>query len=215
MVSVVILDNGEQNVIQLTFENLYRELKDIYGSELLIRDKWFDLTDIKNRYVCFVEPDCMVSEGYFKAQLEGFTKKGYSRNTGIMSASTAINYWDNKIYGYKTGVDFIGVMPNRQPKSSVSFAVQVAYIPGAIIRMSMLQTCLKKMDLQNNDLVNLSTEVSMAFWHRSAESQGKGYRIYLNPKVSYLTTEDYVNDIGKFDVPVTSEVVNLFSRQSI
>jgi hypothetical protein len=71
MVSVVIRDNGEQSVIQYTFEKLYTELKDILGSELLVKKDW-EIAHIKNRFVCFVEPDCLVSEGYFKKQLELF-----------------------------------------------------------------------------------------------------------------------------------------------
>lgn len=211
MITVVILDNGEPNVTQLTFENLYRELKDIYGSELLIKDRWFDLENIKNRYICFVEADCLVSPGYFKAQLEGFSKKGFSRNMGIMSSATAVNYWDNKIYGYKVGP---GIIPNRQPKSSNPFSTQVAFIPGSIIRMTMLKACLRKLN-NYDDLVRLSTELSMAFWEKSALSDGKGYRVYVNPKVSYLTTEDYVNDIGNFGVSISEEAVSLFKRESI
>lgn len=217
MISVVILDGGEPQVTQLTFENLYKELKDIYGSELLIKDKWFELDDIKNRYVCFVEPDCLVSEGYFRRQLEGLNSKGYARQIGIMSSVTSVCYWDNKIYGYKTDIDLRGVMPNRKQKSTAPFNVQVAYIPGSIIRLSMLKTCLQDIEIKNleNDLVFLSYELSMAFWKRSSNSQGKGYRVYLNPKNSYLTTEDYVNDIGKFDSSIESDVLNLFVKESI
>lgn len=217
MISVIILDGGEPKVTQLTFENLYKELKDIYGSELLIKDKWFELDDIKNRYVCFVEADCLVSKGYFKNQLEGLNSKGYARQIGIMSSATSVSYWDNKIYGYKTDIDLMGVMPNRKQKSFSPFTVQVAYIPGSIIRLSMLKTCLSGLDIKglHNDLVYLSYELSMAFWNRSSGSQGKGYRIYLNPKNSYLTTENYVNDIGKFESSVVPEVFNLFSKESI
>lgn len=209
MLTVVIRDNGEPNVVQLTFENLYSELKDIYGSELLVRDRWFDLDNVKNRYVCFVEADCLVSPGYFKAQMEGLNKKGYSRLTGVMSGATAINYWPNQIYGYQAGlVD--GLLPNRKPKSSVPFTVQVAYIPGAILRMTMLKTALQdlKFDGLEEDLVYLSGELSIAFWKR-------GYRVYVNPKASYLTTEEYVNDIGSFGTSMNEEVLNLFLRESI
>lgn len=215
MVSVVILNNGEPSVVQLTFENLYKELKDIYGSELLIKDKWFDLEGIKNRYVCFVEADCLVEPGYFVSQLEKFQEKGYSRNMAVMSSTTSINYWHNKIYGYQINTQSYGISPNRKPKSRVPFTVEVAYIPGAIIRVSMLKTILKDFNHQTADLVYLSSEISMALWHKSAECQGKGYRIYLNPRTSYLTTEDYVNDLGKFDPQVNNNVMSLFSKESI
>lgn len=213
MVSVVILDNGEPKVIQLTFENLYSELKDIYGSELLIKDKWFDLEGIKNKYVCFVEADCLVSEGYFKTLLQDFVKKGSPRNEAVLSSATAINYWDNKIYGYNINADII--TPNRKPKSSISFATQIAYIPGSIMRMSMLRSCLKNLDIEVSNLTSLSAELSMAFWRRSAESPGKGYKIYVNPKTTYLTTEDYVNDISRYTTLITDDVLSLFKRESV
>lgn len=210
MITCIILDNGEPNVVQLTFENLYKELKDIYGSELLIKDKWFDLDEIKNRYVCFVEPDCLVEPGYFQSQLERFKKKGFSRLTGVMSATTSVKYWPNEIYGYKMGSGIMGVMPNRKPKSSSAFTVQVAYIPGSVMRMTMLKEALKDIEISelHNDLVYLSAELSMAFWKR-------GYRIYVNPKTRYLTTEEYVNDIAKFSVSMTDDILSQFARESI
>lgn len=215
MVSVVIIDNGEPNVIRLTFENLYGELKDIYGSELLIRDRWFDLEGVKNKFVCFVEADCLVSKGYFKTLLGDFMRKGSSRTEAVISSATAVNYWDNLIYGYATSFDNQGVYPNRESKSTNSFAVQIAYIPGAIIRVGMLKPCLKDMFIYDN-LVRMSAELSMSLWERAVISKGKGgFKVYLNPKVTYLTTENYVNDIGKFDVPVHGDVVNIFSRESI
>lgn len=215
MITVVILDKGESNVTQLTFENLYRELKDIDGFDLLIKDKWFDLEGIKNPYICFVEADCLIQQGYFKSQLERFSEKGYSRNMAIMSSTTSICYWNNKIYGYRVDLGGEGVVPNREPKSRVPFTVEVAYIPGAVIRVSMLKTILKDFTHQTEDLVYLSSEISMALWRKSAESQGKGYRIYLNPKTSYLTTEDYVNDLGRFETKTNDKVMSLFSKESI
>lgn len=206
LVSVIILDNGEPNVIQLTFENLYKELKDIQGSELLIKKDWFDIEGIRNRYVCFVEADCLISPNYFKHQLEGFKKRGYSRLTGVMSSATGVNQWENKIFGYKTDK---GVMPSRNKKSSSPYPVQIAYIPGAIIRMTMLKTTIKSIKVDTSkDLVYMSTELSLAFWK-------KGYRVIVNPFPTYVTTEDYVNDIGIFPIEVNEEVRSLFNRESI
>jgi hypothetical protein len=214
VVSVVIIDNGEPNVVQLTFENLYKELKDIYGSELLIKKKWFDIEGIKNKYVCFVEADCLVSEGYFKSLLDDFMKKGSPRNEAVIAPATAVNFWDNKIYGYSVGFNTHGVKPNRDKKSSSLFTVEIAYIPGSILRMSMLKTIVKKLEI-SSDLVHLSAYISMEFWRRSAKLQGKGYRVCIDPSVSYLTTEDYVNDIGKFNVPISEDIIELFTKESI
>lgn len=215
MITVVILNNDEPNVVQLTFENIYHELKDIYGSELLIKDRWFDLEDINNKLVCFVEADCLVSPGYFKKQLEQFKGSGNPRTIGVMSSATAVSYWNNKIYGYAVGMDYIGVRPFREPKSSHPFMVPVAYIPGAIIRLSMLKNCLKSTKLVTTDLVDLSRMICLAFWERSADSGRNGHEVYVNPEVTYLTTENYVNDIHSSDFTIGSEVLNLFNRSMI
>lgn len=207
MLSCVIVDNGEPNVVKLTFENLYSELKDIPGSELLIQDKWFDTSEIKNRYCCYVEPDCLVSEGYFKKQLENLNDIGYQRQIGIVTAATAVNQWNNKIYGYRIGDREEGIIPNRTKKSNKNHQVQIAYIPGAILRTSMLKVALPE-GLYLDDLVYLSTQVSLAFWEC-------GFRIQLNPDNTYVTTEDYVNDINDFNPLVSEKAKALFSRESI
>jgi hypothetical protein len=142
MVSVVILDKGEQSVVQYTFEKLYTELKDIFGSELLIKKDW-DVSHIKNRFVCFVEADCLVSEGYFKKQLEIF--ETVSPRVTMISSATAVRNWDNLIYGYY--IEDTKVTPNRKPKANRTYPVQVAYIPGTIIRTSSLKKLIKQTPL--------------------------------------------------------------------
>ena len=75
MLSVVILDSNEPNVIKLTYENLFKEIKQIPDAELLVSPDWFDaLPAINNKYVCFVEADCLVSSGYFSSQIGLFQK---------------------------------------------------------------------------------------------------------------------------------------------
>jgi hypothetical protein len=42
MITVVIKNDGEPKVIQLTYQNLWKELKDIPGAELKINADWFE-----------------------------------------------------------------------------------------------------------------------------------------------------------------------------
>lgn len=221
MLSVIIRDCGEPNVIQLTFEQLYKELKDISGSELLIRDKW-DLTDVKNRYVCFVEPDCLVSEGFFKKQLEAFS--ALSPRVVALGHGTAVKYWDNKIFGYCLSADYDAtVVPIRKAKTSRPYPVQIAYIPGTVIRTASLKRILKKLTISHleEDLVYYSSLVSLGIWNGGITTDAKhplgqlGTQIHLNPNVSYCTTEDYVNDIGRYNEPMEGNLISLFSRESI
>lgn len=61
MITVIIRHEGEDNVIKLTYENLWRELKDITGASLRVSPTWFGaLEEVKTKFVCFVESDCLV-----------------------------------------------------------------------------------------------------------------------------------------------------------
>lgn len=214
MLKVAIKNNGEDKVIQLTYENLHKELKDIPGAELVVVDGWFDaLTKTKNNYVCFVEPDCLVSSGYFTSQLGLFQKNPYFRKLAMLSASTAVNNWANKFYGYNIGNNHAdGIIPNKDKKSSRPYPVQIGYVPGSIIRISMLTRALESLkasEALTDDFIFLSTALSLAFWQ-----QGDGNRVYINPNATYCTTEDSVNDIGKFQHQ-GARSLDMFKRESI
>lgn len=219
MVSVIVRDNGERRVIDYTFEHLYSELKDIFGSELLIRSSW-DVSDIKNRFVCFVEPDCLVSEGYFQKQLEIFTK--LSPRVIMLSSTTAVKYWNNRIYGYY--LDDTKVIPNRHPKGNQPYPIQVAYVPGTLIRTSSLKKLLKSLKLPESapeDLIYYSSMISLKGWSNGVSFDEKhpdgqlGSQINLNPNVTYATTEEYVNDLSDFAEPLNENLVGLFEKESI
>jgi len=225
MLSVIIKDSHEPNVIKLTYENLHRELKDI-DSELLVASDWIDavmgLETGHENFVCMVEADCLVNSGYFSSQMGLFKKSPYFRKLAVMSSATAINDWSNKIYGYRLGDNYTeGVIPNSEQKSTVPYAVQIAYIPGSVIRLANLQSLfdnLKPNNSWDNDLVYFSTQISLGFWRRG-RGQGwsagsSGNRVHLNPNATYVTTEDYVNDLGKFD-PEAGDLVGMFKREVI
>lgn len=219
MVSVIILDKGEQSVVQYTFERLYKELKDIYGSELLIKKDW-DVLHIKNRFVCFVEPDCLVSEGYFKKQLELY--KTLSPRVTMLSSTTAVERWENCIYGYF--IEDTKVIPNRKAKANRSYPAQIVYIPGTIMRTSSLKKLIKQISLPKgyvNDLVYYSSLISLNSWEKGLTFDDKhpegqlGSQIYINPGVTYVTTEDYVNDLADLPELLNEKVVRLFEKESI
>lgn len=222
MLTVIIKDCGEPNVIQLTFEQLYKELKDIPGSELLIKPSW-DIRDVKNRYVCFVEADCLVSEGYFKQLLKSFD--ALSPRVVALTSATAVSRWENEIYGYSVGLNQnIVTMPIRRPKSRQKpYQVQIAYIPGTIIRTVSLKRILKELKIKDveQDLVYYSLLVSLGIWQSGISTDAKhplgqlGTQICMNPNVAYCTTEDYVNDIGQFEEVLDSTLLSLFSMESI
>jgi len=213
MLTVVILDNQEPKVIQLTYENLHRELKVIANSELIVAGNWLDsLGDIKNNYVCFVEADCLVNSGYFSSQL-GLFKKSPARKLAMLSSAIGVNNWANRFYGYSLGNNFSeGIIPNKEKKSTSVYPVQIGYVPGSVMRVSMLKEALQELGLGNNvhlDLIKFSTDLSLAFWR-----QADGNRVHINPNTTYVTTEDYVNDIGKVGAEA-KDLVDMFRRELI
>lgn len=224
MVSVIIKDNGEKNVIQLTYENLWRELKNIPGSELFVAEDWLESLDIvNNKYVCFVEADCLVSSGYFDSQIGLFTKDSYSDKIAVLSSATAVSQWHNKIYGYTMGLgnNFQGFLPVREMKSRRPYPIEIAYIPGSLIRVKMLKRLLKERiidDSQKDDLLYLCSFLSLGFWSQSVgkgtAAGSTGCRVHINPNATYVTTEQSVNDICNIDMS-TMELVDMFLKESI
>lgn len=205
MITVVIKFDGEQSVVDLTYTNLWRELKDIPDAELLIRDNWLSaLGDTKNKYICFVEADCLVNSGYFASQMGLFQKNKHFRKLAMLSSAVGVDNWANKFYGYSNDRKWEGVkgkvevkervvVPNHQKKSSNVYPVQYGYVPGSIIRKGMLVKALEDVGeskLWSNNLQELSLNLSTCFW-----SQGDGNRVHINPNTTYVTTEKYVNDL--------------------
>lgn len=215
MITVVIKDSGEDKVTQLTYENLWRELKDIPESEILILKNWSDgLEGIVNKYICFVEADCLVNSGYFTSQLGLLRKDPYLRKLAMLSATTGVNNWANRFYGYEIDTEHDNkVTPILHKRSGVVDAVQIGYFPGSIVRVNMLKKELKILqDFDKHteqDLVTLSTKLSLAFWRR-----GDGNRVHINPNAVYVTTEDYVNDLGRFPAKA-DDLLEKFGRESI
>lgn len=218
MLTVVIKDSGEKKVTDFTYELLWKELKDIPGSHLFVSEDWFDgMADRTNKYICFVEADCLVSSGYFASMLGLLKKDPFNRKLAMMSSTTGVNNWANRFYGYslhnvsKFGAEAY-VRPNRDKNSSQVDAVQMGYVPGSIIRVNMLQKVMDeypKLTEMQDDLVKFSAVMSLAFW-----SQGDGNRVHLNPNATYVTTEEYVNDIPHYELPI-KKLVEKFERETI
>lgn len=215
MITVAIKDEGEETVTRMTYENLYKELKDVPGSDLIVVDNWFDAVPRakKNLYVCFVEADCLVNSGYFASQLGLFKKNPYFRKLAMLSSGTGVNNWGNKFYGYSLGNSYSdGIIPNTDKKSNTVYPIQVGFVPGSIIRVSMLGKVMAGLKYGNalqDDLVHLSTVLSLAFWN-----QGDGNRVHINPNTTYVSTEDYINGLGK-PVEEAKELKDKFLRESI
>lgn len=214
MLTVIIKNDGEENVVKLTYENLWKELKHIPDAELVVSDNWFDALDkAKTKFVCLVESDCLVNSGYFDSMVGHLRKNPQLGKLGVLSSATAVNNWAVRFFGYHLGDNYSdGVIPNRDKKDTKLpfYTSQIAYIPGAVIRTGMFKTILKDIDAANSwekDLVYMSTMISLGFWRHS-------WMVYIAPNSTYCTTEDYVNDIGKFDSGA-GVLAQKFAKESI
>ncbi len=211
MLTVVLPRTNEPSVVQMTQEQLQRELHAINGAELLVTESWADgLKRCRTDYVCFVEPDCLISSGYFSSLMGLYQKNKHFRKLAVMSASTGINNWGNKVFGYDLGEkQGDGINPIRSMKSSSPYAVQVAYIPGAIVRTSSLRTVAKDMGFasHSDDLVKWSANLSLALWKH-------GCRVYINPNSAYITTEEKAGQKDLVNVD-NQGMMDYFKRESI
>lgn len=214
MLSVIILEGDEPNVIKLTYENLFKEIKSIPEAELIVAKDWFDAMDVAhNKLVCFVESDCLVSSGYFASQIGLFNKSSHMRKLAMMSSAVGVNNWANRVYGYKLGDNYVdGIIPVKEKVSTGIHPVQMGFLPGSIVRPNMLKKALETLNISNHkgmDLVHLSCAISLEFW-----KQGDGNRVHINPNTTYVTTEDYVGDILPIDLE-PGKLVNMFKQESI
>jgi hypothetical protein len=221
LLKIYIKDDGEDNVTKLTYENVWKEVKDIPGVELVVREHWE--VDSKHLYTCWLESDCLVGSGYFETQLGLFKKNPMFRKLSMLTPSVSVNDWANKFYGYSSDSVWSDeihkvqtknhfIKPNKERKSTAPYPVQIGYVPGAIIRTPMLIKALRECDFNNSwekDLVYLSMKLSFAFWR-----MGDGNPVYVNPNAAYCTTDDTVNDIGKFQSEA-GDLIGKFQAESI
>lgn len=215
MITILLKNNGEPRVNELTYELLWKELKHIPGAKIEVVSDWLKaVPKVSNNYVCFVEPDCLVSSGYFDSLIGHMNKNPQQLNKlGVLSSATGVNHWAVKFYGFRIGNEHsTGVIPNKDRKDNKLpfYTMQVAYIPGSLIRTSFLNKVLADFNPPKNvmdDLVLFSTLLSLAFWKRN-------WQVYIAPNSTYVTTEDYVNDIAGINVD-EEELKKKFMRESI
>lgn len=210
----VVIKNDEKNVIDMTYAQLWKELQDIPGAELLVVDSWWDgLEKASTDFICFVESDCLVSSGFFASQVGIFKKDKALRKLAVLGTALGVFHWGNRFYGYSFGNTYSdGLVPQRVASSKRPYPVQVAFIPGAIIRTSMLKRATEahlKGEFPEDNLVEFSARLCLLLWE-----DGTGHRIALNPNTTYVTTEKYAAEIGNFNID-TGDAMVKFTKAGI
>lgn len=225
MLTIIIRDNGEPKVTKYTYGLLWNEIKDIPRAQILISKSWLDGLDKmnpKNKFVSFVEADCLVSSGYYHSLIGLMMKHPDYRHIAVLSSSVAVKVWVNRIYGYEFNKDLTdGLIPITEARYRYTYPVQVGYIPGSLIRVGMLRKLLEARNISKRmeeNIPRFSLQLSLGFWGQNINN-GIGERVYVSPATTYATTDESVNSIIQFyqnrDVENFELLAKTFRQQMI
>lgn len=226
MITLIIKRDSEPTVIQLTQENVIKQLAMINGSEMLLEDTWLEgLKKVRTPYVCLLEGDCLLSANYLQSNVNLLKKttmspKGGGYNKLAMIASClGVNSYAERIYNYKVQespwrkgggalIKSYEITPNLEKKENKLYHAQVGFVPGAILRMAALGRDIDTLPWDTKNLVEMSTAVSFHFWNT-------GRRIQVNPNTTYVSTLNYLEEPPQFKWDLSEQAAHIFQRESI
>lgn len=206
MLSIIIPEGKKSKFTELLCK---RELKTL-EHEIIHAPSWREgLLLSKGEFVCFIEPDSDISENYFEINLKIFTSQPLYRKLAMVASAVEIVASEHKLYGYLLSLEgsLPSLMPSRIKSSQEPYSVQIAYIPGAIIRRSALDN----VDLIMDDPIATSVKLSVDFWLH-------GTRLCLNPNTTYSPRMERVLDIPMHlsGLPETvASLIPMFRRELV
>lgn len=163
----------------MTAEWCENELSGI-NHEVIIADSWQSgAKKATGELIAFMEKDCVISPDYFYELVGLISEQSAYRKLAMVAPALAANNWSRKVYGYR--VEPASLLPTTAAASREPFAVQVAYLPGAILRRSALPSI--ELLLGGRDPMLTSADLSLYFWRN-------GNRILLHPGATYCSTDD-------------------------
>jgi len=142
--------------------------------EIIFTRNWAEgLKQARGEFVCLVDRTFNISPGYFENLYEIIEDHPTYRKLAMISPSTGLTSWQERIYGYK--YDNNAVVAQKKPSSLSPYPIQIGYMPGSLIRRSALGW----LDLDANTK-NESIEYSLRFWDR-------GLRLIMDPRSTYYS----------------------------
>lgn len=127
--------------------------------------------DAKTEYISFVPPGKQFTEQYFDQLLSVFSDKPLFRKLSMVSPSVEIKD-ESSVYGWL--VSPTSVLPSRIKSSTEPYAIQIGFLPGAIIK----KTALERLQPQFTSAdLNNSINISLCLWD-------SGLRCYIHPRVT-------------------------------
>lgn len=168
--------------------------------EIIHADNWQEgYKKSRGEFVCFLDPDCDFSNDYFAKNMQVFTSQSSFKRLAMVAS--AVETPKHKVYGYLLTLHGQpAVLPSYIRSSAEPYGVQIAYVPGAIIRRTMLE----KVDHLFDDALNNSVRLSLEFWKL-------GSRCFINPETTFYSKTENID--LPFDVDGLPEWVNDLSRQ--
>lgn len=232
MLTVIIKRSDEPKVIQLTQENIMRELGTINGSEMLLEDSWLlGLRKVRTPYVCLVEADCTLSANYLSSNFGLMRKTSWTENgkgggytkLAMIASCLGVRDFGNRIYSFslqqektKDYVDeeevelkYYQIRPDKKKQSTGLYAAQVGFVPGAIMRMSSLTEIIGEgspIPWDSQNLVQLSSALSFHLWSTNR-------RININPNTTYVSNEAYLENPPHFDHKAPERALDIFKKE--
>lgn len=221
MLTVIIKRNAEPTVIQMTQENIIKELGQINGSEMLLENTWLaGLKKVRTPFVCLVEADCVLSANYISSNVglmkktAGGDKGGGLTRLAMIASCLGVNNFANRIYSYRLErkevppINHWTIQPDRDKGSTKLYEAQVGFMPGAIIRFSSIKGIIDDIFWDHSNMVEVSTKLSFHLWNTDRI-------IRINPNTTYVSNEKYLEDPPIFDPEVPDRVATLFVNEGL
>lgn len=211
MLTVIIRRNAEPTVIQMTEEAIMRELNSINGSEMLLEDTWTaGLRKVRTPFVCLVESDCVLSANFLSSNVGLMDKSGEKgggyMKLALLGSCLGVNNFVNRIYNYRIVDNRLTV--ERDKLSSSPYQVEVAFVPGAIMRYSSIKDSVDFLPWDIKNLVEMSSEICLHLWNT-------GRRIQVNPNTTYVSSETYLETPPTTSPEVPYKAAQIFQGEGI
>lgn len=134
-----------------------------------------------------------------------YAERIYAYNLGMVDSDPGTNITsDNE----KITMKIPGVVPDSKKRGDKLYHVQIGFAPGAIIRTSAIKEIIDDDLWREDDLVKLSTALSLYLW-------GTGRRIEVNPNTTYVSLSQNLTKPNLFPLNVPDGVATIFEKELI
>lgn len=176
----------KKDINRETMVTLRLALERVKDTKIIRADNYKDAcAQSTAEYICFMGKG-IVSGDYFSENLGIFHDNPLFAKLAMVSPTVTDRQLKNRIYGYR--LTPLGVFPVTKPSSIMPYGVQIGYLPGAIIKRYLLERNAKY--LKDSALLD-SYQVSSDSW------MGGSY-CYINPRTTYVDTENNPNQSLNF-----------------